>query len=357
MLFIENLIAVTDFNCIRKNIFRYRKLLPERVKITLMLKADAYGHGLIETAKNTLDLVDCFGVMNADEGLNLRLNGIFNPVTVTVSEKEEFKNLVKFNLEPCLKSSEELLFLDYHAEAQSKIISYYIKTDTGMNRLGIKNISDFEEMTALSLKLKNIRFKGIVSHISSESNKNAQIKRFEEFISVADCYYKDYIKQISSSSYATDFPYDMVRLGIGAYGYGKKSPLNLLPALSVYSKVNSVKNVRKGEKIGYSDAFVAKKDMCVAVIRGGYNDGIRRDSTGGKVIINGSYAEIIGNVCMDLFFADVTDLNVKEGDTVTVLGSQNGLDITADDIAEHCNTIPYEILTSFKGRLKRYYLL
>lgn len=321
-----------------------------------MLKADAYGHGLIQTAKNTFDLVDCFGVMNADEGLKLRLNGIFNPVTVTVSEKEEFKNLVKFNLEPCLKNPKEMLFLDYHAEAQSKIISYYIKADTGMNRLGVKKISDFEEMMALSLNLKNIRFKGLVSHISSESNKNAQVKKFEEFISVADCYYKDYIKQISSSSYAEDFPYDMVRLGIGAYGYGKKDS-NLLPALSVYSQVNSVKNVSKGEKIGYSDSFVAKKDMCVAVIRGGYNDGIRRDSTGGKVIINGSYAQIIGNVCMDLFFADVTNLNVKEGDTVTILGSQNRLGLTADDIAEHCNTIPYEILTSFKGRLKRYYLL
>ena len=331
MFFIENLIAVTDFNCIRKNICRYRKLLPEKVKITLMLKADAYGHGLIQTAKNTFDLVDCFGVMNADEGLKLRLNGIFNPVTVTVSEKEEFKNLVKFNLEPCLKNPKEMLFLDYHAEAQSKIISY-------------------------SLNLKNIRFKGLVSHISSENKKNAQVKKFEEFISVADCYYKDYIKQISSSSYAEDFPYDMVRLGIGAYGYGKKDS-NLLPALSVYSQVNSVKNVRKGEKIGYSDSFVAKKDMCVAVIRGGYNDGIRRDSTGGKVIINGNYAQIIGNVCMDLFFADVTNLNVKEGDTVTILGSQNRLGLTADDIAEHCNTIPYEILTSFKGRLKRYYLL
>lgn len=356
MFFIENLIAVTDFNCIRKNICRYRKLLPEKVKITLMLKADAYGHGLIQTAKNTFDLVDCFGVMNADEGLKLRLNGIFNPVTVTVSEKEEFKNLVKFNLEPCLKNPKEMLFLDYHAEAQSKIISYYIKADTGMNRLGVKKISDFEEMMALSLNLKNIRFKGLVSHISSESNKNAQVKKFEEFISVADCYYKDYIKQISSSSYAEDFPYDMVRLGIGAYGYGKKDS-NLLPALSVYSQVNSVKNVSKGEKIGYSDSFVAKKDMCVAVIRGGYNDGIRRDSTGGKVIINGNYAQIIGNVCMDLFFADVTNLNVKEGDTVTILGSQNRLGLTADDIAEHCNTIPYEILTSFKGRLKRYYLL
>lgn len=356
MFFIENLIAVTDFNCIRKNICRYRKLLPEKVKITLMLKADAYGHGLIQTAKNTFDLVDCFGVMNADEGLKLRLNGIFNPVTVTVSEKEEFKNLVKFNLEPCLKNPKEMLFLDYHAEAQSKIISYYIKADTGMNRLGVKNISDFEEMMALSLNLKNIRFKGLVSHISSESNKNAQVKKFEEFISVADCYYKDYIKQISSSSYAEDFPYDMVRLGIGAYGYGKKDS-NLLPALSVYSQVNSVKNVRKGEKIGYSDSFVAKKDMCVAVIRGGYNDGIRRDSTGGKVIINGNYAQLIGNVCMDLFFADVTNLNVKEGDTVTILGSQNRLGLTAVDIAEHCNTIPYEILTSFKGRLKRYYLL
>ena len=356
MFFIENLIAVTDFNCIRKNICRYRKLLPEKVKITLMLKADAYGHGLIQTAKNTFDLVDCFGVMNADEGLKLRLNGIFNPVTVTVSEKEEFKNLVKFNLEPCLKNPKEMLFLDYHAEAQSKIISYYIKADTGMNRLGVKKISDFEEMMALSLNLKNIRFKGLVSHISSENNKNAQVKKFEEFISVADCYYKDYIKQISSSSYAEDFPYDMVRLGIGAYGYGKKDS-NLLPALSVYSQVNSVKNVRKGEKIGYSDSFVAKKDMCVAVIRGGYNDGIRRDSTGGKVIINGNYAQIIGNVCMDLFFADVTNLNVKEGDTVTILGSQNRLGLAADDIAEHCNTIPYEILTSFKGRLKRYYLL
>ena len=332
-----------------------------------MLKANAYGHGMKEVAKYTEDIVNYFGVMSSKEGIYLRNCGITKPILITLSDMAEFSDLVRYDLEPCIKSLTELLHLDYHGEGQNKKAEFHIKIDTGMNRLGIKDLDEFNSLLSLSKNLKHVDFKGLISHFSDndEITSDRQNKKFQEFISVCNGYYEDYIKQISSSHSALlkNYRYDMVRLGLGAYGYlnDKKSErlcdVTLKPAMSVYGLVNCVKEVKRGECIGYGKDCVAEGDIKIAVIRAGYADGIKRDLTGFDVIIKGKKYKIIGKICMDMFFADVTGDDIKYGDLVTVLGSENGESIFANDTAKYLNTIPYEILTSFNGRIERCFLV
>ena len=197
--------------------------------------------------------------------------------------------------------------------------------------------------------------KGVYSHFFDGENKARNEKQYEKFLSflkLGDENFSGAIKHISSTAEFVEekYRFDMVRFGIGIYGYGAAG---VKPCLTLKSYVSRVAKVKKGETVGYGGKFIAEKDCYIATVSAGYGDGILRSFSGGNVLVGGKRRKIVGSVCMDYCFA-LVDKSVKAGDEVVFIGSQGGKTLTAEDMANACGTISYEILTGLK-RFERVY--
>ena len=327
------------------------------VKICAVVKANAYGFGLSMISKYIQDMVDYFAVARVGELEILRKNKITKPVLVlspVISEAEIVKAL-RLSGEVSVDGLKSLEKINSFAAKLRKIADVHIKVDTGMNRFGTKSIHEFNEMLSLSKNLSNINIKGLYSHFACSGDpivSNAQKTRFDEFVNIAkDCGIMT-ICHIASSKKSMDrtCTYDMVRLGIELY--------EINDSISFSGKVLAVKTLKSGEFLGYDYSYMACNNMRVACVSIGYGDiAIRKLSNTGKVLINGQYANIVGNVCMDCMFADITNIEAKVGDDCVLFGRQGKNSIYVCEVAEKCGTISYEILTSISGRVKREYNL
>lgn len=318
-----------------------------------MLKANAYGHGAIEIAKATENLVDWFGVATSEEGVELRLNNIYKPILITVFSIKDCEIAVRYNLTPIIYSLEQVLELNQAAESKAKHINIHIKIDTGMNRLGLKSFEEFEELINTVKCLPNIQLEGICTHFYDNdiNTLNNQKAVFDRFI----YNYKNVICHISSSNTVmidSKYHYDMVRIGLLAYGYSDYKGFQ--PVMNVLSEVITIKDVNRSESAGYSGIFKPFKNTRVAVIRGGYYDGVSRNLLGANVIINNNLCKIVA-VCMDVTIIEIGNLNIRIGDNVIIIGTMSNNKNTAIELARHSGTIPYEILTNIKGRIERIY--
>ena len=247
----------------------------------------------------------------------------------------------------------------------------HIKIDTGMNRIGIKTLEEFEAVLETMIRCDRVTFEGMFTHfsVSDETDKDFSIKQAEKF----DLFYqmaKDKgfspIRHVCNSGAIIDMPeyaFDFVRAGIAMYGYYPsnevfKERVKLQPVMRVLSHIVHLKTVLPGESISYGRTFTAENPMLVATVPIGYGDGFNRLLSGkGEMLVAGKRAKILGRVCMDMTMIDVTDIEgVKLGDIVTVLGQDGDQSISAEDHADICGTIPYEILLSFTPRLPRVYI-
>ena len=356
-----------DLSAISNNIKMIKKCVGDNVTIAPVIKANAYGigtSGLKEVFEK--EKIHVVVVATIEEGIKLRGQG-YKQEIITLNEllPYEAKKVVEYELVPGVSDLEVAFKLNRYAVMADKTIKIHVEVDTGMGRVGKKPEEVWDFVKEIS-KLSNIEIEGIYTHFSSADCDDEYTKmQVENFNKALDELEKEgfsfkYIHSSASSGIINvkNSRCNMVRPGIILYGYmpneKMENKIGLKPTTKLISHVIFVKEVEKGTSIGYSRSYIAKEKRKVATIPLGYADGIRRAlSNKGSVYINGKYADIIGNICMDNFMVDVTGINVKVGDEVVIWDNKN---ITVEEIADICDTINYEILCGISDRVGRIYI-
>lgn len=352
-----------NLDAISHNLNYYRSKLQQGTKIMGMVKAFAYGSGSYEVA-NLLQFhrVDYLGVAYADEGVALRRQGITLPIMVMNADRQVFEMLREYDLEPEVYSMRQLRQLTEHFQDGIQPLKIHVKIDTGMHRLGFEKF----ELPDLIQHLRTnpqLRVQSIYSHLAGAddgSHDEFTIGQIKKFSDMADHIEKTLgisaIKHILNSPGILRFPtfqFDMVRLGIGLYGYDNTESLKneLLPISTLKTTISQIKKVSKGETVGYGRKGVVDSEKTIATIAIGYADGYSRTFSNGnaRVLVKGKLAPVFGNVCMDMTMIDITGIPAKEGDEVILFGAQP----TIQELAKSIRTIPYEILTNVSDRVKR----
>lgn len=364
--------ANVDLNAIRHNIIETKKLVTLKTKVMLIIKSDAYGHGAVCVCKDIEEEVDCFGVAIIDEAIELREAKIKKPIlALGYAAEEEYEKIVRYDVTQTIIDYKMAKGLNEIAKSYNKTVNIHIKIDTGMSRLGMEACyNTLMEIKEIS-KLTNLKIEGIFSHFSGsaleeKTSARKQLKKFKEFITKLEEEGIDIpIKHMSNSGGTIDIPeanLDMIRCGIMAYGiypsdFVKKTEINLKPAMELKSHVYLVKEVPENTGISYENTYITKRKTKIATIGIGYGDGYPWAlSNKGRVIINGKYAPILGKVCMDQFMVDVTDIdNVKQGDTVILMGESGESKISVEELAIDSGSMPYEILCNINKRVPRTY--
>ncbi len=359
---IHQTVLEINLDAVSHNLNEFRRRLDPGTRIMSMVKAFAYGAGPAEiSALLEFQRVSYLGVAYADEGVELRNAGVSLPVMVMNPDPSAAEMMIKYSLEPEIYSFESLEKFTSVASRHG-LINYpvHIKIDTGMHRLGFMP----EEIEILANKIKItecIRVISVFSHLAASEDPdldNFSNMQASVFIKAADkikvIIGYPFIRHILNSSGIARFPqykFEMVRLGIGMYGVGDFEGLNLRTAGRFKTRISQIKRISAGEPVGYGCADVSDTERVIAILPVGYADGLNRKlgNRNGSLFIKGVRVPIIGNVCMDMCMADVTGLNTETGDEAEVFGEN----ISIAEIAEKCQTIPYEILTTIPGRVKR----
>lgn len=369
MIEYERVVAEINLDNIAYNMINIRKSVDKKTKIMAVVKADAYGHGAVEVAKTALyNGANWLGVAIIDEAIELRKNNIFEPILI-LGHTIEYKLLqvIKYNITQTIFSYDMAKKLSNEATKIGKSVDIHIKIDTGMSRLGFLPIEEsIEEIIAIK-KLPYINITGIFTHFATADmeDKTFAKEQFEKYMWFIDKLEKkgvsNLIKHISNSGAILDleeYRLDMVRAGIILYGMYPSSQvlknINIKPAMSLKTHISYVKEIDKNISVSYCRTYFTNKKTKIATIPVGYADGYARIlSNKARVFVNGYYANVIGNVCMDQFMIDVTHIaNIKEGDIAILMGQ----DITAEELASLQNTINYEIVCNIGKRVPRVYI-
>ncbi|MBQ5644728.1 MAG: bifunctional UDP-N-acetylmuramoyl-tripeptide:D-alanyl-D-alanine ligase/alanine racemase [Bacteroidaceae bacterium] len=358
-------ILEVNLSALRDNLNYYRNSLAPNTRTICMVKASAYGAGALEVGRTLQDCnIDYLAVAVADEGAELRREGITTGIIVMNPEPSSFATLFDNKLEPEIYSFGMLKML-IEAAGREGITDYpvHIKVDTGMHRLGFLPqeipalIEVLKQQNALTPRSIFSHFVGSDSPLFDEFSKLQQ-ERFDTAAeTLQQAFEHKILRHICNSAGAERFEeahHDMVRLGIGLYGI---SPIeenrNLHPISTLKTIILQIHDVPANETVGYSRKGALARDSRIAALPIGYADGLNRHLGNGKgyCIVGGKKAPYIGNICMDVCMIDVTGIDCKEGDTVEIFGPQ--LPVTT--VAEWLSTIPYEVLTSVSTRIKRVY--
>lgn len=352
-----------DANAVLHNLNFFRQRLHKKTKILVVVKAFGYGSDAVEMAKMVQNEVDYFAVAYSMEGIALREAGIENPILVLHPQIANLQDIVKYRLEPNLynfKVSDA--FLTLADEAQLMNYPVHIKFNTGLNRLGFGR-NDVPKLLTEIKKSNHIKVQSIFSHLASSEDPNEvsftteQINNFADIVQQIYAYlgYKPIVHTLNTSG-VINYPqaqFDMVRIGIGLYGFGNhpKVTQQLKNTHHLKSVISQINLVQPNETVGYNRAFMAKKPTRSATVPIGHADGISRKLGNGNgfVTINKQVASIIGNVCMDMLMVDVTSIECNEGDEVIIFNHQDHINY----MAHKCETISYEILTGLSQRIKR----
>lgn len=357
------------------NFHSIKNFVGENIKFMAVVKANAYGHGAIECAKRLeKEGIDWFGVALPTEGFELRQQGILKRILCLGSFWDgQEKLLLNNNLTPVIFQIEQAKKFNEAAKLRGTVAEIHVKIDTGMGRIGVR----FDEVEAFADKLKefkNLHLEGLMTHFASADNlqendfTNLQIERFENAVKLFEAkgfrpIYKDLANSAASIAHPNSYG-NLVRLGGVLYGLGEdiltkeiEKP-EFKPVMSLKTKIAHLKKVPKGETLGYSRTFTTEKDSLIATIPIGYQDGYSRNlSNKSRVIIDGKFANVVGRVSMDWTILDVSEIeNVKIGDEVILIGEQNGLKISAADLAELTDTISYEITCGINRRVTKIYV-
>lgn len=370
----ERVLAIIDLDAIAYNMTNIKSKVGKETGIIGIIKADAYGHGSVEISKVILENgADWLAVAVVDEGINLRKNGITAPILLLGYTPElRLEDVVNNGFIQTVYTYETAKKLSDVAVRLGKTAVIHIKIDTGMGRIGYRvNEASADEIVKIS-ELPNIEVNGMFTHFSTadEKDKNYTVNQYNKFVQM-DAFLRERgleipIKHAANSAAIMDFDnmmFNMVRPGIilyGAYPSDEvdKGNLSIKPAMSVKTHVSYVKEVNEGDYISYGRKYQAVGKRIIATIPVGYADGfIRAYSNGGKVLIKGEYAPIVGRICMDQFMVDVTDIkDVQINDEVVLIGKQGNKEITVDFIASILDTINYEVFCTLSKRVPRQYI-
>jgi alanine racemase len=357
-----------NLTAIRKNLHLIKSRLEDHTKCLVMVKANAYGSGLIKVGQYIEQLgADYLGVAYTDEGVALRKSGVKCPILVMSAGADDFQDCIDFSLEPSVYSLQILDELVKTLIANKKVaFPIHLKVDTGMKRLGV-NASQVPQFIEVLKSQPELSLSGIYSHFAESDNTentsftNQQIRIFYEVCeSIKKRVSEPFIRHISNSAGVYNFPssqMDMVRLGLVVFGTASDHSLaeDLIPAIKWSSQISQIKEVEIGDSVGYGRSFIAEKRMKIAIVPVGYADGFRRSLGNGKgfVFIHGHSCPTVGHVCMDMVMIDVSNLNIQVGDAVEIIGDNQSL----LDFSNLLGTIPYEILTGLSSRVHRNYVV
>jgi alanine racemase len=341
------------------------------VPVMAVVKADAYGHGAIQVARQLQEECAFFGVSSMLEAMELRQAGLENPILVLGHTRvAAFPEAVKENIRPTIYRYEDALALSQEAVKQEKIAPFHFAVDTGMGRLGFQPTEEAADICAKIAQLPNLEAEGLFSHFATAdctdlSQAKAQAERFDRFYEMLQSRGVSVkLRHLDNSAGLMNFDchYEMVRSGIVTYGMYPSSevdPMNLplTPALSWHSRVTHVKLLPAGRPISYGGTYVTDRPTVVATVPVGYADGYRR-SLSGKfyVLIRGQRAPILGRICMDQLMVDVTDIpNVQLNDRVVLVGTDGEETITMEEIAQAADSFNYEMVCGISRRVPRFY--
>lgn len=362
---IHDTILEINLNALADNLQYYRAQLQPGVKVMAMVKAFSYGSGSFEIA-NLLQhhKVDYLAVAYADEGIALRKSGITLPIMVMSPEPSAFEAMVKHQLEPEIYNLTILKSFLNFLPVDQKAFPIHLKLDTGMHRLGFDAV-ELPELIEILTHSKKIKVKAIFTHLVASDNAvhddftKEQLNEFSTmYHQLAKVLKYEPIKHVLNTSGVTrwkDSQFDMVRIGIGLYGFDSalKGKQGLRTVAVLKTTITQIKSLKEGETVGYSRTGVMENDGKIATVKIGYADGYNRKFGNGigKMLINGKLARTIGSICMDMCMLDVSDIAVNVGDEVIVFNEQH----TISELADQIDTIPYEILTNISQRVKRVY--
>lgn len=365
--------AEVDLDAIAHNMREIRKITDPKTQIMAVVKADGYGHGFMEVTKTLLENgADRLAVAIPEEGKQLRKRGIDVPVLLlSATMEDDIDEIIDLDLTTNVFSYEFAEIISKVAAKKEKTANIHIKLDTGMSRIGFvisdDNSEVIEEIIKIS-KLPYINIEGLFSHFSTSDEADDSYTRlqFKRFMSVA-CALEERglhipIKHICNSAGIMMYPemhLDMVRPGVILYGMYPsdevdKSKLNLIPAMTLKSRITYVKEVEPGRGVSYGKEYITDKKTKIATVPIGYADGyLRKIAQHGEMIVKGVKVPIIGRICMDQCMIDVTDVhNIERGDEAIIFGREG---ITVDDVASWCGTINYEVSCMISKRIPRIY--
>lgn len=361
---IHETVLEVNLSALIRNFNYFRSFLKPGTKICSMVKAYAYGCGDVEVSR-TLEQNGCdyLAVAVADEGAKLRKEGIHIPIMVMDPAPNCFPKIFEYKLEPeiynfgmlnqIIKEAKQLDITDY---------PIHIKIDSGMHRLGFMP-EEVDQLIEVLKSQKQVRAKSVFSHLVGSDDArfddftHEQINRFigarDKIQKGLDYKVMAHICNSAGIERFSEYQMDMVRLGIGHYGISAVDNKRLEEVCSLKTHILQIKHIQKTETVGYSRNGKLEKDSVIGAIPIGYADGLDRHlgNRHGKVYVNGKYAPIVGNICMDVCMIDLTGIDAKEGDTVEIFGKHQSI----TEIAEQLGTISYEVLTGVSKRVKRVY--
>lgn len=365
--------AEIDLKCLRDNFNAVKARVSDRVKIMGIVKANAYGHGLVEVSQALVSFgIDYLGAGFLEEGIHLRQHGIEAPILVLGGVLgSQIRGFLQYDLEITVSSIEIAERIEREVQSHDRRKArVHLKIDTGMERIGVRaeNAAQFAERVC---RLPHLEVAGIYSHFATSEDRdktfaNEQLRKFVGALeNIRKLGIEIPFQHIASSGAILDMPdslFTMVRPGIMLYGlYPSKETsesVPLHPVLALKSNVVFIKEVPAGTSVSYGRRYFTKEKTRIATIPVGYGDGYNRAlSNRGEVLIRGNRYPVVGTVCMDQIMVDIgTGSNIHVGDEVVLIGTDRTETLSAWEVAERAGTIPYELLTGISTRVPRVFI-
>lgn len=367
--------ADIDVNALLFNFDQIQQNMIPGTKIMAVVKADAYGHGAAPLARliEPLDYLWGFATATIDEAVELRNAGIKKPVLILgYTFPECYEEVIRYDIRQTVFGLEMAEALSREALRQGKKAYIHIKLDTGMGRIGYQSAPKAAEDIRKIKDLPMIETEGVFTHFANADTKDReftcrQLLKFREMVQAMENAGAVFtFKHCANSAGIIEFSeekFDLVRAGIISYGMWpspevRKDRLELKPVLSLRSHVVYVKTVEAGQPVSYGSTWIAKERRRIATVPVGYGDGYPRSlSNKGYVLLKGCRVPIVGRVCMDQLMVDVTDIpeEVKTGDRVTLIGTDRGVSITAEEVGDLSGRFNYELMCDLGTRIPRVY--
>ena len=356
-------VRTIDLAALRENVRLLRESLPQKTLLMAVVKADAYGHGIVQVARNAIRAgADWLAVARTDEGIVLREAGIQAPVLVLgAASGIEISDGVRHGLTLTVTDPRMIHAVQRHAEREERKGFVHLKLDTGMGRIGVRTENEVHEMLAALQSCPMVEMTGAFTHFADADGEREDYTRMqlERFKALTTKLPANVIRHCANSAAIHRYPeaaMDMVRAGISMYGYPPvETGMALKPVMAWKTAITYVKKIAAGEKISYGCTFTAEKPMTLATIACGYGDGYHRSATGhAQVLVQGVRCPVVGRICMDQMMADVSALeDVAPGDEAVLMGIDGEDGIDAEELGRWSGTISYEVLLAATERVHR----
>jgi len=363
---------MVDLDAIYDNVCNLKATLNDNVKFLGVVKGDGYSHGIIPVTKTMLEAgADYLAVAIPEEGVEIRRAGIdANILVLGLCLKQSFPLAIEYDLTLAVCEKDNILQLQEAAEKAGEKVKVHIKIDSGMGRIGVRTDEELNEVLDTIAECDNIILEGVFTHFATadeedKSKTYKQIDKFEHMLAIIKRRGLNLLIHAANSAATLDYKqthYDMVRPGICSYGYYPSDCVSrnvkLKPAFEWRTKISYLKQIEKGDSVGYGFNYEAEDIRKIATLPVGYADGYKRDiGNNGYVLIRGQKAPVVGKVCMDQCMVDVTNIkDVKTGDDVILIGKSGKESITIETMANWLNESKYEMLAVITKRVPRIYV-